>query len=131
MKNNNDFARLLLSKARQDAVLVNKLADEFEVADDIIGFHFQQVVEKSLKALLSLRGIEFRKTHDIRELLDIIADNRIPTPSWFAELDIWTPFAVEYRYEELPDGECFSIQRNDIASKALAVISYVEQQIPD
>jgi hypothetical protein len=30
MKNNNDFAMLLLKKARQDALLIEKLSDEKE-----------------------------------------------------------------------------------------------------
>jgi len=53
MKKNSDFAELLLRKARQDAALLNKLSEDLDVADDIIGFHYQQVIEKSLKALLS------------------------------------------------------------------------------
>jgi HEPN domain-containing protein len=128
MKRNSDFAELLLRKARQDAALLNKLSDDLDVADDIIGFHYQQVIEKSLKALLSLKGIEFRKTHDIRELLDSIADNKIEIPSWFAVLDAWTPFAVECRYEELPDGPVCPVLRKDIASTAVSIINFVENQ---
>jgi HEPN domain-containing protein len=86
-------------------------------------------VEKSLKAILVMKDIEFRKTHDIRELLDIISDNNLEIPSWFQELDAWTPFAVEYRYEELPDGPVYPVPRKDLAANAFSIIKFVEQQI--
>ena len=129
MKNTRDYAGLLLKKARQDLVLLNKLSDDLDVDDDIIGFHFQQVVEKSLKALLSLHGVAFRKTHDIRELLDCLTDNKVEVPSWFDGLDEWTPFAVEYRYGELPDGLVRPISRKDLVPTASAIISFVERQV--
>jgi HEPN domain-containing protein len=36
---------------------------------DTVAFHAQQCVEKYLKALLTLKGIDFPKIHDIEELL--------------------------------------------------------------
>ncbi len=36
---------------------------------DTVAFHAQQCVEKYLKALLTLRGIDIPKTHDIEELV--------------------------------------------------------------
>jgi len=36
---------------------------------DMICFHAQQCVEKYLKAYLIAKGISFRKTHDITEIL--------------------------------------------------------------
>ena len=42
---------------------------------DTVCFHAQQTVEKYLKALLVLRGIDFPKTHDIEELT-----SRVPPP---------------------------------------------------
>jgi HEPN domain-containing protein len=128
MKNNNDFALLLLKKARQDALLIEKLSGDAEIADDVVGFHFQQVVEKSLKALLVFKNIKFRRTHDIRELLDLLKDNAIPAPSWFEGLDSWTPYAAEYRYDDLPEGANQPIDRAGISSLAYAAIEYVEQQ---
>src|ERR1039458_4805249 len=38
---------------------------------EIVGFHCQQAAEKYLKALLTRYQIEFRKTHDLRVLLDL------------------------------------------------------------
>jgi HEPN domain-containing protein len=125
MKNNKDFALLLLKKALQDALLIEKLSIDAEIADDIIGFHLQQVVEKSLKALLVFKSIKFRRTHDIRELLDVLKDNKIIVPSWFDGLDSWTPYAVEYRYDDLPEGENRSFDRTKVSSLANTIIKYV------
>lgn len=61
-------------------------------------FHSQQAVEKFLKAYLVRYQIEFRKTHDLGELLDLAAS---VDPSLLDELGecVWlTPYGVEYRY---------------------------------
>jgi len=129
MKSSLDFAGLLLKKARNDASLIRKSANDPDIADEILGFHFQQTVEKSLKALLIIKGIKFRKTHDIRELLDLIVDNGIDIPKWFDGLDTWTAFAVEYRYEDLPDGPVSPLSRKDLDSKAFAIIEFVERHM--
>jgi hypothetical protein len=41
-----DVARLLLKKARQDEALVRKIGSDTDIADEIVGFHAQQAVEK-------------------------------------------------------------------------------------
>ena len=38
-------ARLLLRKARQDAVIVSKAVDDADIADEIVGFHVRQAGE--------------------------------------------------------------------------------------
>jgi hypothetical protein len=50
---------LLLNKARADKVVIDKLADDPDVSDDMIGFHAQQAVETLLKAVLANRGIQY------------------------------------------------------------------------
>ena len=119
---------LLLKKARQDALLIEKLSGDVEIADDVVGFHFQQVIEKSLKALLVCKNIKFRRTHDIRELLDLLKDNAIPVPSWFEGLDSWTPYATEYRYDDLPEGANQPIDRVGVSSLANAILLHTEQE---
>jgi hypothetical protein len=39
---------------------------------EVFGFHAQQVVEKSLKAWLSLKAIQYKKTHNIRHLTALL-----------------------------------------------------------
>ena len=48
-----------------------------------------------------MHQIPFRKTHDIRELLDLINDNNIQIPNKFNTIDDWTPYAVQYRYDDI------------------------------
>ncbi|MBI4754444.1 MAG: HEPN domain-containing protein [Betaproteobacteria bacterium] len=91
-------ARLLLETARRDAHAVEVLARMPDMHDAIVGFHAQQAVEKALKAVLSANGIAFRRTHDIAERLDLIADNRLAPPPHADILDEFNPFAVEARY---------------------------------
>ena len=38
----------------------------------LIAFHAQQAIEKALKAVLVRGGVEFPKTHDLEELLELI-----------------------------------------------------------
>lgn len=50
--------------------------------DDVVGFHAQQAVEKVLKVALVLADIDFPRSHDLRELADIAADNSIAVPEF-------------------------------------------------
>lgn len=45
-----ELARLLLQKARQDLDLVVNVVDSDTVADEIVGFHIQQAIEKAIKS---------------------------------------------------------------------------------
>ncbi|MFH7904075.1 MAG: HEPN domain-containing protein [Candidatus Aenigmatarchaeota archaeon] len=59
-----------IEKADTDLRVAKKLF-ELEEAAWIIAFHSQQAVEKFLKAFLIKNNVKFRKTHDIKELLDL------------------------------------------------------------
>ena len=67
-RDSHDHALLLLSKARADKLVLDKLADDSEIADDVIGFHAQQAVEKLLKAILANRNVEYPRAHDMERL---------------------------------------------------------------
>ena len=54
-----ELARILIQKARQDLAAVGELRDSAKVADEIVGFHAQQTIEKSLKAVLTRAGVEY------------------------------------------------------------------------
>jgi HEPN domain-containing protein len=64
----------------------------------VVGFHAQQSVEKSIKAVLSANMIEFRRTHDLVALLDLLIDHKLPEPPEADWLDELNPYAVEARY---------------------------------
>lgn len=48
--------------------------------------------------MLSHRGVVFRRTHDIAELLGLLTDASLPEPPHAAQLDELNPYAVEMRY---------------------------------
>jgi HEPN domain-containing protein len=66
----------------------------------IIGFHVQQTVEKSLKAVLTYNGIQYPFTHDITALINLVRKSGLPLPPEHCNLHILTPFAARFRYED-------------------------------
>ncbi|MEO8122356.1 MAG: HEPN domain-containing protein, partial [Rhodoferax sp.] len=71
----------------------------------MVGFHAQQAIEKSLKAVLGANLIEFRRTHDLVSLLDLLQDHKLPAPPEADWLDELNPHAVEARYGTIdPEG---------------------------
>jgi HEPN domain-containing protein len=63
----------------------------------IVRFHAQQAAEKYLKAYLVYRGTHFPKTHDIEELLALVAAGARPALS-AEEQAVLTEYAVGPRY---------------------------------
>lgn len=95
-------AELLLAKARDDETLIEEIILNYKIRDEIIGFHAQQASEKLLKALLMAKNISYRRTHDLRELIDLISDYYIEFPETLMEIRTLSPFAVEFRYDYIP-----------------------------
>jgi HEPN domain-containing protein len=102
MTRSREHARLLLTKADEDLYVLERLAGEDESPDAVIGFHAQQAAEKSLKAVLTARGIRYAWTHDLGALIDLLTDHSIPAPPEPDRLPALTPFAAEFRYGQLP-----------------------------
>lgn len=89
-----------LSLADHDITAFEALRQHPEVHPAIACFHARQAIEKCLKAVLFARLVEFRRTHDLVELCDLLQRNGLNTPiapEWFKLLN---PFAVALRYEE-------------------------------
>jgi HEPN domain-containing protein len=68
-----------------------------------VGFHAEQVVEKSLKAVLADREVDYRQSHDIGYLLELAVANGIEPPTDLGEARRLRPFATELRYEHPVD----------------------------
>ena len=96
-----DNADEFLRKANEDLYLVGLAIRDSNVAPWIIGFHCQQAVEKSLKAVLVRKGIHFQKIHDLFRLIQLFSDAGIQLPPWSGTVDVLNPFAVEARYNDL------------------------------
>lgn len=99
-----DLAVRYVRKARSDEIALEKLAGDDEVPDDLIGFHAQQAVEKLLKAALASAGVVPPRVHDIRVLAKMLEDAGLMPPDAVAEARRLTPWAVEFRYEDIIDG---------------------------
>jgi HEPN domain-containing protein len=100
----------LLRKAEQDEYVVDTLMTLSDSPDEVIGFHLQQAAEKLLKAALGVRGIPYRRTHNLGELIHLLDVRESPIPISLDSLHDLTPYATEWRYDFLPDedgGETF------------------------
>jgi len=61
-------------------------------------FHAQQAAEKLIKAVFSLNGVTYRRTHDLAELNELAARNGIAVPIDRELLVRLGPYGVEFRY---------------------------------
>ena len=101
-------------KADSDIRLAEFLQAENTSFWDAIAFHCQQATEKYLKAFLVSRQIEFPKTHDIEELLNLIGKVDKSLAKGLISSKALTPFGVAVRY---PD----DAQRVDHKNAVMAV----------
>lgn len=92
---------MLFNKAGKDyrasEVLFN--TDERDFHCDVICFHCQQCVEKSLKAFLMFNETAFPKTHDLLILLNLCSnlDNNFNN----FDLSDFSGFGVDIRYDDI------------------------------
>lgn len=82
-----------------------------------MGFPCSTGSRKTLKTVLSFHSVRFRKTHDLIELMDFLIDYGIQIPDDIAEIRELTPFAVEYRYDDL-----FSESGDNLNRKQIRVL---------
>lgn len=69
---------------------------------DTVCFHAQQCIEKYLKALLVLEGIDFPKTHDVKALMALLPRNAAPNLE-VEEQERITDYAIGPRYHGWPE----------------------------
>ena len=85
-------------KQNLDFRAAERLVKDPEPLREIIAFHCQQAAEKYLKAFLVSRQIEFPKTHDLEELLELLAPVRPDVVAMLEGIDVLSPFGVKIRY---------------------------------
>ena len=121
-----DQALRFLAMADRDIKAFEVLQSDPEVSLVSVCFHAQQAVEKSLKAVLILHGIEFGKTHDLNALTLLLMNNKIDPPLSPEELDRLTPFAVTFRYE---DREIETVNRQEAQKMVEAIRNWSGERV--
>jgi HEPN domain-containing protein len=96
-----EVAGLLLRKAASDLSAARALARDPDQQDDVVGFHAQQAVEKSLKAVLAVRGFEIPRTHDLDLLTRLVALDPYDFADALAGAKDLSPWAVATRYDDI------------------------------
>ncbi len=66
-------------------------------------FHGQQAIEKLLKAWLFAIGVEAPKTHSFKKLVTLLELQGHVVPKVSAPIELFSDFAVQYRYYDLPE----------------------------
>ncbi len=90
--------RRWLRKAEHDRIAAEAALGLVPPITDIAAFHCQQAIEKTLKAYLFWRGVEFERTHDLRELITYCADQDSAFGDFMSKVAPLTHYAVRYRY---------------------------------
>ena len=95
------------------------------ISPSIFGFHAQQAVEKALKAWLSLLDVAYPRIHLLHELFNLLEDHGAMTAGRFRQLQDLTPFAVQFRYEELPILDA-NLDRGEIIRQVRDLLTHME-----
>lgn len=102
-----ETTREWLSRAKDDLDVISEIKDKQHLTN-MVAFHAQQAIEKSLKAIIDEFDLGFVKTHQIERLLEIVKEQMD------AEIDhrivqILDSLYIESRYPVdiglLPDGK--------------------------
>ena len=123
--------KVLLAKAAQDEWILDQCLEKAEAPLEIFGFHAQQAVEKLLKAILVAAGAGYPTIHGLADLLDLIKAQGIMLPIEFEELRYLTPFAVEFRYEALPEEPEAPLDKTKTRQLIKKLRSWTEQFLTD
>ena len=101
MNANEPRLRDWIEKADHDlgtAIVINQYIPEYS---DTLAFHCQQATEKYIKCMLEMHTISFRRSHDLRYLLDFL-DEAIPIDKELYESTMkLNAFGVEIRYPDI------------------------------
>lgn len=94
----DEFVRQWLLKAEEDFNAAKSLIAHGTSFLSTVCFHSQQAAEKYLKAFLTYHQVEFPKTHDIDELLDLIAPKDSKLSESLRDVIVLTNYGVDVRY---------------------------------
>ncbi|MBI5907993.1 MAG: HEPN domain-containing protein [Burkholderiales bacterium] len=119
-------AERFLRLAKRDQAAFVALLNAAAVDPAVACFHAQQAAEKSLKAVMCLHGLEYRRTHDLEALAGMLRDVDIAPSVDEHELRCLTPYAVEFRY----DDEAIHLISGDAAGRLVgSLLAWAEEEI--
>ncbi|MCK0507085.1 HEPN domain-containing protein [Aromatoleum anaerobium] len=121
-------ASRLLRLARRDRETFELLMPLSRASVAALGFHAQQSIEKALKAVCTLHGIEVRRTHDLAALGQAILDAGDALPVSLDELRVLNPFAVEFRYD---DEIVSTMTRNELDARLAVILTWASRCIDE
>ncbi len=124
-----ELVRLLLHKAAQDEAAVERLMPDADLDDELVGFHAQQAVEKSLKAWLAHLGIDYPRVHSLETLVELLNAHGHELPAGIDDVSDLSPFATVFRYEEMPYSSSFD--RAEALRLVKRILSHVEMAVGD
>lgn len=105
--------------AREDLALANASIEG--VSYGPLCYHAGQAAEKSIKAILIARSIQFPYVHDIGRLLQLLREAGIDVPESAADADLLTDYATMARYPGV--GEIEKRDYETAVSTARAVVA--------
>jgi HEPN domain-containing protein len=121
-----EIANLWAEKAENDLLNAgHTLKMKSNCPFDTICFHSQQCAEKYIKALLICHSIDFPKTHDLAELVDILP-KYLEIGVDVDELSTLNSYSVSVRYPGFEE----PLTRSD-ATKALSIAKKIRNTIKD
>lgn len=95
-----DEAKRLLRMAVRDYRTFTILRNHPEAGLAPTCFHARHAVEKALKAVLTTKQVDLRRTRDLEELANLLADSGAALPFAPREFRRLNLFAVEFRYDD-------------------------------
>ena len=116
-------AQRLLRLALRDSETFELLLPLPQASVAAIGFHAQQSIEKALKSIGTLHGLEVRRTHDLVALAQALVDSGQTLPASMDQFRQLNPFAVEFRYD---DEFNISITRTELSNIVTNVLDWAQ-----
>lgn len=124
----HDEARRLLKIARRDPLTLSLLAPPPDAPLAAMGFHAQQAVEKSLKALCALHSVAVLRTHDLAALATLLLSSGHELPVSLDQVRELSPFAVEFRYDESMHSQ---LSRDALIALVHEIVAWASRCIDD
>lgn len=101
MKSKQEIIKSWIIKGDHDLGTAKLTIKHIAEYKDIIGFHFQQAVEKYLKGYLIFLDINFEHKHSLIYLLDLISSKDKISDKCYKMVTKMQNYAVEIRYPEI------------------------------